>query len=197
MRARRGAQLTNTPPPACVKLYAPDLHEYLSDILHRLLGHEKFNKLEENFPGSAFPMVTFNLGPCTITLPHRDGANLAGGWCTITALGSFDCEKGGRLVLWELGLAVRFPAGSTVAIPSAIVTHSNTSIQAGETRMSMTQYFSGHLCRYVENDFRPDSEVQQDPAEWQRVLGSRRSWKEWLAKFSKVGDFLDRPARVP
>lgn len=177
---------------AAVQVYAPTLYDYLRGILDKLLQKKEYAHLRENFEGSAFPMCTFNLGPHTVTLPHRDGANLAAGWCTITALGNFDCKKGGRLILWEFGLAIRFPAGSTIAIPSAVVTHSNTAIQPGETRSSMTQYFAGHLCRFVENGCITDVDLQAGKGKesWEQVVGRRRTWQQWLEMFAKVKDFL-------
>ncbi|KAJ7624191.1 hypothetical protein B0H17DRAFT_1151319 [Mycena rosella] len=53
----------------------------------------------------------------------------AWGWCSITALGDFDPNKGGHLILWDLRLAIRFPPGSTILIPSALLHHSNVAIQ--------------------------------------------------------------------
>ncbi|KAJ3886728.1 hypothetical protein GG344DRAFT_69418 [Lentinula edodes] len=41
---------------------------------------------------------------------------------------------GGHLVLWDLGLVIRFPPGSTILFPSSLITHSTIPIQEGETR---------------------------------------------------------------
>ncbi|KAJ7673497.1 hypothetical protein B0H14DRAFT_2424000, partial [Mycena olivaceomarginata] len=46
-------------------------------------------------------------------------------------------------------LIIRFPAGCSVLIPSAVVTPSNTPIQAGEERYSIIQYSAGALFRWV------------------------------------------------
>jgi hypothetical protein len=67
-----------------------------------------------------------------VTFPHLDFANLAWGWCAITALGDFDPDKGGHLILWDLKLIIRFPPGSTILIPSTLIHHSNTSIHPHE-----------------------------------------------------------------
>jgi hypothetical protein len=48
---------------------------------------------------SVFAVVTFNFGLCMVTYPHLDFANLAWGWCTITALSDFDPDKGGHIIL--------------------------------------------------------------------------------------------------
>ncbi|KAH9014024.1 hypothetical protein EDB85DRAFT_1876641 [Lactarius pseudohatsudake] len=100
-----------------------------------------------------FPCRSFNLGEQSISTPHTDDANLAQGWCSITPLGSFDPKKGGHLVLWGLGLIAEFPPGSTALIPSALIKHSNTAIQLGESRMSIIQYAAGGLFRWVENGY--------------------------------------------
>jgi hypothetical protein len=123
--------------------------------------HEWNPSLKRNFAAkiSVFAAATFNFGPRTVTFPHIDFANLAWGWCAITALGNFDPNKGGHLILWDLKLIIRFPPGSTIFIPSALIRHSNTSIQAHEKRFSFTQYTSAIIFRFVENGFRSDEDV--------------------------------------
>src|SRR6201996_4263351 len=79
-------------------------------------------KLRWNFPRSVFAACTFNFGRA-VTIPHLDFANLAWGWCAITALGKFDPDRGGHLILWDLKLVIRFPPGSTIFIPSALLRH--------------------------------------------------------------------------
>lgn len=101
----------------------------------------------------SLPSAAFNLGPRMVCTPHHDTKNLSFGICCITALGCFDPVAGGHLVLEELQLVVEFPPGATVLIPSAVVTHSNTTIQ-GERRYSFTQYASSTLFSYVKNGMR-------------------------------------------
>ncbi|KAJ7668823.1 hypothetical protein B0H14DRAFT_2424732, partial [Mycena olivaceomarginata] len=144
---------------ALFQSYAPALHEYYSQTMDRL--HEWNPALLRNFPAdvSVFAAATFNFGPRTVTFPHLDFANLAWGWCAITALGDFDPDRGGHLILWDLKLIIRFPPGSTILIPSALIRHSNTSIQAHETRFSFTQYTSAGIFRFVDNGFKSDQLV--------------------------------------
>lgn len=103
-----------------------------------------------------FPCRTFNLARQTVSTPHTDQNNLAQGWCSITPLGNFDHTAGGHLALWNLGLVVQVPPGSTVLIPSSLIVHSNATIQPNEIRYSIVQYASGHLFRWVRNGFRTD-----------------------------------------
>ncbi|KAJ7794380.1 hypothetical protein B0H14DRAFT_3557404 [Mycena olivaceomarginata] len=85
-----------------------------------------------NFVGSVFAACTFNFGPHAITVSHLDFGNLSWGWCAITALGRCNPDLGGHLVLWDLKLIIRFPPGSTILIPSAIIRHSNSPIAIHE-----------------------------------------------------------------
>ncbi|THU89879.1 hypothetical protein K435DRAFT_821259 [Dendrothele bispora CBS 962.96] len=97
------------------------------------------------FKTSVFGTCTVNFGPRMASRPHRDSANLAFGWCAITALGNFNPNKGGHLILWDLGLALRFSPGSTILIPSTLIKHSNIPIQNRETQYSFVQYSAAGL----------------------------------------------------
>ena len=95
------------------------MHALYAENMSALKEHH--GNLEFPFPGSVFPSATYNLGPRTVTYPHLDFLNAAFGWCGITALGSFDYKRGGHLILWDLGLVIKFPPGATIFIPSAIM----------------------------------------------------------------------------
>ncbi len=118
--------------------------------------YEELNRPYDRRIG-VYPCRSINFGPQTATFPHYDVANLSHSWCSITALGTFDAKKGGQLALWELGLYVDFPAGTTALIPSSVLCHSNTPIQAHEERYSIVQYAAGGLFRWVENGFMSDA----------------------------------------
>ncbi|KAJ7825527.1 hypothetical protein B0H13DRAFT_1536973, partial [Mycena leptocephala] len=60
-------------------------------------------------------------------------------WISITALGAFDPQHGGQLILWDLGRMIEFPPGATVLIPG-LLEYSIAKIRPGETRYSLTQY---------------------------------------------------------
>ncbi|KAJ7445243.1 hypothetical protein B0H11DRAFT_2087938 [Mycena galericulata] len=140
--------------------YSPDLHDHYRTTMAEL--HRWKDGLPRNFSAltsSVFAAATFNFGPRTVTLPHLDFANLAWGWCSITALGYFDPNKGGHLILWDLRLVIRFPPGSSILIPSAILRHSNVAIQQGEKRFSFTQYTAAGIFRFVGNGFRTEKSL--------------------------------------
>ncbi|KAF7292529.1 hypothetical protein MKEN_01471900 [Mycena kentingensis (nom. inval.)] len=141
--------------------HAGGLYRYYKktrDKIHAWADRNKkyLPRLDKSVQGS----YTFNFGPITATFPHIDFANLIWGWCFITALGRYDPDRGGHLVLWDLKLIIRFPPGTTIAIPSALLRHSNISIQAGETRMSFTQFSAAGLFRFVRNGFKTDTDLK-------------------------------------
>ncbi|KAJ7719550.1 hypothetical protein DFH07DRAFT_761098 [Mycena maculata] len=151
--------------PVLFKMYAPKLYGYYLRTMKRL------HKWGEDLPllvpllSCVFACVTFNFGPRTVTFPHLDFLNLAWGWCFITALGWYDYRKGGHLILWDLRLVIEFPRGSTFAIPSAILRHSNVSIQQGEKRFSITQYTSAGVFRFVNNGFKTNGAAKANMSE--------------------------------
>lgn len=129
----------------------PRLFNYYTDRLEKL--HTYNPDLRRNFDSSVFEASTYNLGPRTVCYRHRDFGNLPFGLCAVTALGEFDYTKGGHLVLWEAQLVLEFPPGTTVLLPSAIVSHSNVAVASHEQRFSFTQYSAGGLFRWAENGF--------------------------------------------
>ncbi|KAF7333225.1 hypothetical protein MSAN_02429800 [Mycena sanguinolenta] len=108
------------------------------------------------------------------TTLHRDWTDMAGDMCAVVALGDFDPTTGGHLVLWDLRLLVEFPPGSLILFPSALISHANIPVRPGETRSSIVQYTPGAVCRFVENDFRTEKQIQEsNPAEYDSVLAAK------------------------
>ena len=141
-----------------------------------------------------FPCRSFNLGEQTVTFPHTDMENLTQGWCSITSIGKFDPTKGGHLVLWDFGQIIEFPPGSTILIPSALLIHSNTSIQPGETRYSIVQYAAGGLFRWVENGCMTDgSWLSQASAEdiIRRQSAQAQRWDKAPGMFTHLDELLN------
>ncbi|KAK7047533.1 hypothetical protein VNI00_006299 [Paramarasmius palmivorus] len=142
--------------------------------LYKTFGHklavesrDNIRKLKEQFPhlkpfpyptsdGPYWASATVNSaepgeGPQVVTVSHTDYGNYARAWCAVTPFGDFNPDLGGHLVFWNLGIAIRFPPGCTILFPSALITHSNLSVQPGETRYSFVQYSAGGLFRWVHN----------------------------------------------
>jgi hypothetical protein len=162
--------------------WAPLLHAYYAETLDQLHQHEP--SLKRNFPSSVFSATTYNLGPRTVCFKHKDFANLAFGWCAVTALGSYDHKKGGHLILWDCRLVIEFPPGCTILLPSAILAHSNVAISPNEKRYSFTQYTAGGLFRWVENGFKKTVDfydsLSDEGREVQRVKDEAR-WEFGLS----------------
>jgi hypothetical protein len=141
-----------------------------------------------------FPCRSFNLGEQTVSFPHTDMENLAQSWCSVTSVGEFDPKLGGHLVLWDFGLVVEFPPGSTVLIPSALLLHSNTSIQPDESRFSIVQYAAGGLFRWVENGCMTDlNYLAQASAEdiIQRQSAQAQRWEKAQGMFTHRDELLN------
>ncbi|KAI0039169.1 hypothetical protein FA95DRAFT_1504537 [Auriscalpium vulgare] len=180
---------------SALSLHRPQLFLHIDDVVMGVQKHDP--SLNKAFKRSVFPTATFNFGPQALTRPHRDFRNIPYGWCAITALGNFDHTKGGHLILWELKLVIEFPAGSTILIPSSLITHSNTPIQEGETRQSFTQYCAGDLVRWKAYGYRTDKRLRrEDPALKRRLdkeLPGR--WRQAVDLFSTKTNHLQNELR--
>lgn len=151
------------------RAFTPSVWGKYRDMLDSVTSVDRGLGLVRNFANSVFAGIAFNLGPSVYTRPHRDASNLAGGWCSITAFGDFDPTRGGHLILWDLGVALQFPPGCTIFIPSSLLLHSNIPVRDHECRHSMTQFSSGHLWRWVDNGFQLDSKEKSKLAEKERA----------------------------
>jgi hypothetical protein len=91
-------------------------------------------------------------------------------------------------VLWDLKLIIRFPPGSTIIIPSAILRHLNIKIRTGEKRFSFTQFTPAGIFCYMYNDFCTDKEVETSAdttaADFERRRRNRMArWEEGIAMY--------------
>jgi hypothetical protein len=151
--------------------------------------HLRKKGLEAQLQKLTLGSISANLGTNIVTIPHLDPANLAFGWCAVTALGNFDPNNGGHMVFWDLGVYVRFPPGSTILLPSALIVHSNLPITQGETRSSLTQYTAGSLFRWVYNKGRNDKEFKASATKdekRQRDEDKLSRWSKGLDNFPPV-----------
>ena len=172
-------------------LWHPKAYQYYKTNLDKL--REVHPELSYPlFPKSIMPTVAFNLGERVATKIHVDAMNCPFGWCIVTALGDFNSNQGGHLILWELGLVLEFPAGASICLPSAIITHSNIPTHESDRRMSFTQYCPGEIFRYIENGFRTDGKLEiEDPAIFLfRKNDRRKRLQEGYLMFSTVSDLI-------
>ncbi|KAJ6480190.1 hypothetical protein C8R45DRAFT_1100778 [Mycena sanguinolenta] len=132
-----------------------------TQLIDELLVHELFRRL------ALFANMLFALWAPLLFAFYMTQMALLHGWkhsmqknfpgsCAITALGDFNPDICGHLILWDLWLVIRFPPGSTILLPSAIVCHSNVPIWSHERHCSFVQYTMGGLFCWVRNDFKTD-----------------------------------------
>ncbi|KAJ2911954.1 hypothetical protein MD484_g8460, partial [Candolleomyces efflorescens] len=181
---------------AVFSFWAPRLFKYYKDHLDPLL--ERMKNLEKNFEKSVFTSAAFNFGPCVCTIAHRDCMNCPFGWCAIQSLGNFDHTLGGHLVIKELKLLIEFPPGPVILIPSAVFTHANTPVQAGEKRASFTQYCAGALFRYVDNNFMTQDAFQASVSQEEfemKMKEKKTRWKDGLGLFSTLDELFEDAKR--
>ncbi|KDQ65187.1 hypothetical protein JAAARDRAFT_118799 [Jaapia argillacea MUCL 33604] len=166
--------------------YAPRLYKCYHMTMNAIYQHHPH--LKRIFPSSAWPAATFNLGPRLVTKQHVNSGNYAAGVCPITAFGVYDHTKGGHFVLWDMGLIIEFPPGSTIVVPSGTLLHGNTAIQPHECCYSFTQYAAGALFRWFDYGFRSSKKLsEEDPALFAEMEHHRLTrWAESLTMFSKL-----------
>ncbi|KAK7024583.1 hypothetical protein VNI00_016188 [Paramarasmius palmivorus] len=157
---------------AAFALWAPRLYRRYEETSTTM--YQNNPTLPRNFPDSVFTAATFNFGGNVWTYKHRDFFNWAYGWCFVTALGDFDATRGGQMVLWELELVIDFPHAATIALPSAVITHSNIPVASGDKRVSFTQYSAGPIFRWVENGCQTEKEMEQeDPTTFAEMMAGK------------------------
>ncbi|KAJ7918288.1 hypothetical protein B0H13DRAFT_2657489 [Mycena leptocephala] len=86
------------------RIFAPILFLYFQTQM--MLLEEWKPSMVWNTAVTVFAACTFNFGPHALTVPHLDFGNLSWGWCVITALGRFNPDLGGHLILWDLKLVI-------------------------------------------------------------------------------------------
>ncbi|KAJ7038749.1 hypothetical protein C8F04DRAFT_950910, partial [Mycena alexandri] len=123
--------------PDVFTAFAPAAYHLARELTTSLLKDDP--TLTPPFPG-VFTTATFGVGPRIVGDVQHPGA---APWCWIalTALGSFDPERGGHIIFWDLGRVLQFPPGATILMPS-LLRYTIADIQEGETRYSLTRYLA-------------------------------------------------------
>ena len=88
---------------------------------------------------------------------------------------------------------MEFPTATTAFILSASCTHSNTPVQEGDQRISMTQYAAGPLFRYVENGFMTEAALRKvDPKKWAENEALKEdAWLRALHRIPTVSSMIE------
>ncbi|KAJ7701522.1 hypothetical protein B0H17DRAFT_924317 [Mycena rosella] len=178
---------------AVFALWAPKVYQHYHECDIKVCQH--YPHLLRNFPKSVFSCAAFNFGPDVWTFRHCDARNVPFGWCTVQALGHFDPTKGSHLMLWDLELIIEFPAGATILLPSATIAHSNTPVDVrnGEEHAFFTQYTLGGLLRFVDNEFRTETEfANEDPEGYLKKCEEKESrWERSLRMLSTIDELFE------
>ncbi|KAJ7729514.1 hypothetical protein DFH07DRAFT_969477 [Mycena maculata] len=122
---------------------------------------------------SIFSAATFELGGPHI---HAGASGLydryqPNTWSILTALGVYGPVHGGHIILWDLGLVVSFPAGSSILIPTGVLRYSFVKVRNGEHCYSLIQWASAGIDRWFENGLRMDANFAANAS---RVLHEQR-----------------------
>ncbi|EDR02208.1 uncharacterized protein LACBIDRAFT_332549 [Laccaria bicolor S238N-H82] len=99
---------------------------------------------------------------------------------------------GSHLVLWDLGLVIEFPPGSTIFIPLALLDHSNASIQKEEQRYSFMQYTAGGTFQWVDYGFQKADEYLASLSEEEQQAAAEEGRDRLafgLSLFSTINEF--------
>ncbi|KAF7971984.1 hypothetical protein HWV62_19329 [Athelia sp. TMB] len=170
------------------------MYSHYSTYFTQLLNHDSALREGWNFDNSIFPTTTVNFGPNAVCFDHLDYANAAAGWCAITSTGDYNPTRGGHLILFDIGMMIQFPPGSTILIPSSVMRHGNTPIQPGETRAGITQYAAGGLFRWVDNGFMK-AECTSDAVKARMAAEAPERFINLLSLFSTLDSLVaDRKA---
>ncbi|KAJ7062988.1 hypothetical protein B0H15DRAFT_794753 [Mycena belliarum] len=125
---------------------------------------------------SVFSAATFELGgPHSRT--HPSGTpyrHQAAGWSILTALGSYSSMRGGHIILWDLGLVVSFPVGSSILIPTGLVRYSFVTVRPNERRYSLLQWAGSGIPRWFRNGKRSDVEFAVNATREEHVAREER-----------------------
>lgn len=176
------------------KIYGRKHYEYVKETVENIRKELPALRQPYDEAVGVYPSRSFNLGPQTMSSPHKDVANLASSWCSITPIGKFDPKLGGHLVLEELGLVVEFPPSSTILIPSALITHHNIPVKDHETRFSIVQYAAGGLFRWAANGFMTDKtwhEKATADMKKQRKTDDTKRWGDFLNMFTMYNELIE------
>ncbi|KAJ7829913.1 hypothetical protein B0H13DRAFT_1655419 [Mycena leptocephala] len=124
---------------------------------------------------SIFSAATFELGgPHRQTYAGLPDRHQPGTWSILTSLGNYAPMVGGHIILWDLGLVVSFPAGSSILIPTSVLRYSFVRVRPGERRYSLIQWAGAGIFRWFLNGRHTDIE-----------FATNATWEEHEARESR------------
>jgi hypothetical protein len=163
--------------------------------VHLAHKHDEIRKMmptQSKYPhlvGSPFTTTTFNLGPKTVTQPHKDSGNLLYGLCVIFVAGDHQADRGGHLVLKEPRMVMELEAGDMVILPSALVTHWNTELTGDTVRRSIVFWTCGNSVRYYAMGKRLLKNLSVEERK-EEELKAKEEWRVGLQRFHTLHELL-------
>jgi hypothetical protein len=130
------------------------------------LYHNALQSYEGYYGASSRPLYHSIFSAATIQFGSKALKPLdderAWGWTAFTSLGTYNPDYGGHMILWDLRLLIRFPPGTTILIPRALVRYSFVKIAAHETRYCLMQYTPAPIFGFCSNGGRSDLEFARN-----------------------------------
>lgn len=164
-------------------MWFPNVSTYLAEQHDRINSKLPSLHSQPHLSNSPFTTATLNLGPRTITSPHRDAGNLHSGLCAVFLSGTHKAEDGGDLVLDEAKAVMELGAGDMVIFPSALITHWNAALKPGKFRQSMVFWTCGGSIRYHDMGERLMKVLSTDEKEAEAKRAAEH-WKAGVERFS-------------
>lgn len=171
--------------PATLMTWFPEVARHLAaqhDLMKAMLPEDSKHP---TWPDSPFATATLNLGPMTVTDPHRDGGNVLAGLCAVFLAGGHKAEDGALLVFKEIKMAFELGSGDLIVFPSALLTHWNTSLTSKSLRRSLVFWTGANAIRYYAMGGRLMKELDNDGL-IQEKARAEKDWIDGLQRFCTV-----------
>lgn len=165
--------------------YFPSVFDYYQDTLEQVCSLVPGCNVPSN--DLPFASYTLNVGKQCTCNNHVDACNLACGLCMVCPFGHFDHKKGGHLIMHELKLVLSVPSGSIVYFPSALISHENIPIAAGETRQAFTAFSPATLFQWADNGY---SSVDKTLTKLEKQTKGKEDWTLHKSRFCHLTSFF-------
>ncbi|KAJ7456325.1 hypothetical protein B0H11DRAFT_1739365, partial [Mycena galericulata] len=136
---------------------APQMYAHQEVLLDQLAEKDT---VYPAFLGSVFSTAEISFGNAA-SLAERDTYDAFGSFRAFTALGTYDNDFSWFVYFREDEgdrVAIRFPVGATLLVPTSVVRYCFTAVPKGQRRHIFQQYFNAAAGRWVEQGFVSDSE---------------------------------------
>ncbi|KIK66717.1 hypothetical protein GYMLUDRAFT_238953 [Collybiopsis luxurians FD-317 M1] len=170
-----------------IESYFSQIHTLLTNLNHQLANVHNPH-LKQNFPDVCFAACHLNLDFAVSEL-HNDLLNVFFTMCVVWCCGPFNHKMGGHLILWELGIVIKFPSGCGFIFPSAAISHTNIPIGSDECRHSIAFFTAAGNLHFYHNGFMTDKEFKARASEKQR-----QAWDMYHKDLWRIGMDMLKPS---